>query len=168
MRERKKYFEPQVLKIEDTDEENYIHTIEDYEEDCDNDDDYTETRVKDLRKIRKKEAHCENKNNNDRVYSASSVFSSQSLIENERIECSRLTTGDTGYTSNLDTSLSSMTSLTNLKESLALSSLQSIQKPVIITGSQGVVNTSKTQVNSLKQLKNNISPLSNIKYVKNT
>jgi hypothetical protein len=155
------------LRIEDTDYDHCIQTVEDYN-DCDDDDRSSiaydsyersiryEAQAKDLKK--------QNSKTNNRLGSATSVYST---IEDENFESSRLTTGDTGYTSTLDMSMSSMSSLTNMKESLAKSSAQSLQKPVIITGSHGAA-TSKAQLTSLKQLKNNISPLSNIKYVKHS
>jgi hypothetical protein len=169
-----------VLKIEDNDcsndEDNCIKTVEDYEDDEDDSNHDESLKINDNSyenaSSYKTEANYMTRKQHDSLGkcknigraggSASSInSSSRAAIEDESIECSRLTTGDTGYTSNLDTSISSMSSLINLKGS----SKQSLQKPVIVTNSHGV--TAKTQINSLKQLKTNMSPLSNLKYVKN-
>lgn len=108
-----------------------------------------------------------------RISSASSVSSAYSS-QNESAASSRIPTGDTGYASISDVSMSSLSSKLNLKTPMQPSiQANSVHQPVIVSSvnSQTATKTSSpaapTSNKSLKQLKSNLTPLSGLKFMKN-
>ena len=172
MQERKKYFEPQVLRIDDYAEpvldDNHDDDIDDVDDDNNNyeiDDElnkYENTKKNESNLIKKSQLV----DNNSRASSAASINILNS--NSSSLASSRVTTGDTGYASTSDVSFNASLSLS--KQNLKISS-QNTHQPVIVTSSTNAPIKSPaalTSKNGLKQLKSNLAaPLSSLKFPKN-
>jgi len=163
LEERKKYFEPQVLRLDD----DYMEAVP--LTDDENSDDYEEEPSEVFKDTKNT---IESQEEDLKKSSFSSSLGKQGEFSNScSVASSR---GDTGYTSVSEASLSSFAPLDSSLNRLSSGGSLSGHQPVIISAAsvQSLTGKSSSKLSQLprsglSQLKSNIAPLSSIKFQKN-